>query len=106
MDRHRLRNGLLNVHEQLRCGPVWREQCDHALSAHSKFWGVVRVGGQGWGVTTVSNSLILGGWVTKVLKNGDKSRGGGGVGDNNILTFRPTVLSLFQKFCDLDYKTL
>ena len=23
-------------------------------------------------VTTVSNSLILGGWVTKVLKNGDK----------------------------------
>ena len=24
------------------------------------------------GVTTVSNSLILGGWVTKVLKNGDK----------------------------------
>ena len=33
-------------------------------------------GCQGWrtgvGVTTVSNSLILGGWVTKVLKNGDK----------------------------------
>ena len=26
----------------------------------------------GVGVTTVSNSLILGGWVTKVLKNGDK----------------------------------
>ena len=24
------------------------------------------------GVTTVSNSLILGGWVTKVSKNGDK----------------------------------
>ena len=23
-------------------------------------------------VTTVSNSLILGGWVTKVVKNGDK----------------------------------
>ena len=40
--------------------------------ARSKFWGVVRVGGQG-GVTTVSNSLILGGWVTKVLKNGDKT---------------------------------
>ena len=40
------------------------------------------------GVTTVSNSLILGGWVTKVLKNGDKNRGGGGrIGDNNILTF-------------------
>ena len=37
------------------------------------FGGVVRVGGQGWGVTTVSNSLILGGWVTKVLKNGDKT---------------------------------
>ena len=29
----------------------------------------------GVGVTTVSNSLILGGWVTKVLKNGDKNRG-------------------------------
>ena len=27
-------------------------------------------------VTTVSNSLILGGWVTNVLKNGDKKRGG------------------------------
>ena len=24
------------------------------------------------GVKTVSNSLILGGWVTKVIKNGDK----------------------------------
>ena len=30
----------------------------------------------GVGVTTVSNSLILGGWVTKVLKNGDKKIGG------------------------------
>ena len=29
----------------------------------------------GVGVTTVSNSLILGGWVTKVLKNGEKNRG-------------------------------
>ena len=29
------------------------------------------------GVTTVSNSLILGGWVTKVLKNCDKKIGGG-----------------------------
>ena len=38
------------------------------------------------GVTTVFNSLILGGWVTKVLKNGEK-KGGGRVGDNNILTF-------------------
>ena len=36
------------------------------------------------GVTTVSNSLILGGWVTKVLKNGDKKYGGGRVGDNSI----------------------
>ena len=32
----------------------------------------------GVGVTTVSSSLILGGWVTKVLKNGDKKWGGGG----------------------------
>ena len=37
-------------------------------------------------VRTVSNSLI-GGWVTKVLKNGDKKYGGGRVGDNNISTF-------------------
>ena len=28
------------------------------------------------GVTTVFNSLILEGWVTKVLKNGDKKIGG------------------------------
>ena len=39
------------------------------------------------GVTTVSNSLILGGWVTKVLKNGDKKKGVGRVGDNNIFDF-------------------
>ena len=40
-------------------------------------------------VTTVSNSLILRGWVTKILNNDDKKwRGGGGkVGDNNILSF-------------------
>ena len=40
-------------------------------------------------VTTVSNSLILGGWVTKVLKYGDKNFGGGGgrLGNNKILTF-------------------
>ena len=30
----------------------------------------------GVGVTTVSNSLILGGWVTNVFKNGDKNKGG------------------------------
>ena len=29
----------------------------------------------GVGVTTVSNSLILGRWVTKGLKNGEKNRG-------------------------------
>ena len=41
------------------------------------------------GVTTVSNSLILGGWVTKVLKNVDEKWGGGGgrMGDNNSLIF-------------------
>ena len=39
------------------------------------------------GVTTVSNSLILGGWVTKGLKNCDEKKGGGRVGDNIILTF-------------------
>ena len=31
------------------------------------------------GVTTVSNSLILGGWVTKVSKNGNEKWEGGGV---------------------------
>ena len=45
-------------------------------SARSKFWGC-----QGRktevAVTTVPNSLILGGWVTKVLKNGEKNRGKG-----------------------------
>ena len=38
-------------------------------------------------VTAVSNSLILGGWGTKILKNGDKKEAGGKVSDNNILTF-------------------
>ena len=44
-------------------------------------------------VTTITNLLILRGWVTKVLKNGDEKWGGGGgggggrVGHNNILTF-------------------
>ena len=37
-------------------------------------------------MTAVSNSLTLGEWVTKVLKNGDKM-GGGRVGDHNILNF-------------------
>ena len=30
------------------------------------------------GVIIVSNSLILGGWVTKVLKNDNEKWGGGG----------------------------
>ena len=49
----------------------------------------------GVAVKTVSNLLILGGWLTKVLKNTDKIRGGGGgrVGDNTILTFCPTVVN-------------
>ena len=44
------------------------------VSACSKFWGLSGLE-DGVAVTTVSNSLILGGWVTKVLKNGDKNRG-------------------------------
>ena len=38
------------------------------------------------GVTTISNSLILEGWATKVLKNSDEKYGGGAerVGDNNF----------------------
>ena len=39
------------------------------------------------GVTTVSNSLILGGWVTKNFKEWRQKIGDGRVGDNNILTF-------------------
>ena len=39
--------------------------------ARSKFWGC-QGRRTGVGVTTASNSLILGGWVTKILKNGDK----------------------------------
>ena len=39
------------------------------------------------GVTTVSNSLILRGWVAKVFKNDDEKYVGGRVGDNSILTF-------------------
>ena len=39
------------------------------------------------GVTTVSNSLILGGRVIKVSKNGDEKYWDGRVGDNSILTF-------------------
>ena len=38
-------------------------------------------------VTTVSSSLILEGWVTKILKNDDKNQGGGRVGDNKMWTF-------------------
>ena len=50
--------------------------------------------GPGVRVTTVSNSLILRGWVTKVLKNCGKNGGGGGGGgrvcDNNMLLFYAT----------------
>ena len=37
--------------------------------------------------------INFGGWVTKGLKNGDKNRGGGRVGDNNILTVCRTVVN-------------
>ena len=43
-------------------------------------------------VTSVSNSLILGGWVTKVLKNGDKNRGVEGWVTTIFRLYRPTVL--------------
>ena len=54
---------------------------DSLLSRHShmavtrctfQFLGGCQGRRTGVGVTTVSNSLILGGWVTKVLKNDDK----------------------------------
>ena len=38
------------------------------------------------GVTTVSNSLILGEWVTKVSKNGNEKLGGGGGGVKGFVT--------------------
>ena len=45
------------------------------------FGGVCQGQRTGVAVTTVSISLILGGWLTKVLKNGNKNGGGveGGV---------------------------
>ena len=43
------------------------------------------------GVTTVSNSLILGGWMTKILKNYNKNRVEGWV-TTILRLFRPTVL--------------
>ena len=58
------------------------------VSVHVPNFGGCQGRRTGGGVTTVSNSLILGGRVTKVLKNGDENWGGGGgrVGDNSILT--------------------
>ena len=41
-------------------------------SVHVPNFGGCQGRSTGVGVTTVSNLLILGGWVTKVLKNGDK----------------------------------
>ena len=37
-----------------------------------QFFGGCQGRRRGVAVTTVSNSIILGGWVTKVLKDGDK----------------------------------
>ena len=45
----------------------------------------------GVGVTTVSNSLILGGWVTKVLNNGEKTGRVEGWVTTIFRLFRPTV---------------
>ena len=49
---------------------IWVENAPHG--ARSNFWGGRQGRRTGVGVTTVSNSLILGGWVTKDLKNDDK----------------------------------
>ena len=48
------------------------------------------------GVTTVFNSLILGGWVRNVLKNGDKNRG--------VEGWVTTVFRLFVRATVLDKK--
>ena len=47
--------------------------------ARSNFLGGCQGRRTGVGVTTVPNSLTLGGWVTKVLKNGDEKLGEGGL---------------------------
>ena len=46
-----------------------KKSLESVMGAPSKFRGVSASEDRG-GVITVSNSLILGGWVTKVLKNG------------------------------------
>ena len=53
------------------------------------FFGGVSGSEDRGGGDTVSSLLILRGWVTNVLKNGDKKMGvgGGRVSDNNTLTF-------------------
>ena len=48
------------------------------LGARSKFGGGCQGRRTGVAVTTVSNLLILGGWVTKVLRMVKKVRGEGG----------------------------
>ena len=78
------------------------------FSARSNFsffrGGGVRVIGQ---VTVVSNSLILGGWVKKVLKNGDKEVGGSKGGLQQYFDFfvllystkNATFLYIFKRIC-------
>ena len=51
---------------------MWRSRCTFQIL------GGCQGRRTGVGVTTVSNSLMFGGWVTKVLKNGDEKWGGRG----------------------------
>ena len=46
--------------------------CSVHMKVHVPNFGGYQGRRTGVGVTTVSNSLILGGWVTKALKNGDE----------------------------------
>ena len=51
---------------------TYLRQRESGHGARSKSWGGYQGRRTGVGVTTVSNSLILGGWMTKVLKKCDK----------------------------------
>ena len=51
--------------------------------ARSKFWGVVRVGGQGFGDNSIP-SINFGRVVDKSFKECRQNIGGGRVGDDNI----------------------
>ena len=54
---------------------IWPRGGVVATPVHVPNFGGCQGRRTGVAVTTVSNSLILGGWVTKILENSDKYRG-------------------------------